>query len=360
MPIFIPLICLLGMGMALFRGYAYDVPADPAARDDASVRLLRWAVGLLSAQREEWGQAMLGELDHIDGRARRWRFAAGCAGAALLLPPWGRVAAAAWTMVAVAAGSLGLYASVGVRYGLQAWGWVFAAVPLVLLASYTLVVTVLLRQPGIALPGLLGGLFVALAWLAPGYTFSDVITSVTPLWVVLVQVIAVPLLVGVAGAVWGGSSAAGRRIARLAAVSAGLCLFLYGTIAVASLGVGGPPGDPGCTGGCMIDDRLGNNTIFYLWLLPLTTAGLGWAAAAATARLRPAAHPVPVPFTAVSHPTTVPETTMPDTTMPEMTVPNETGRAARTRSWQRTAYLVLLCAVLAGGLLLAALGASRG
>jgi hypothetical protein len=46
------------------------------------------AVGLLSAQRAEWGQAMLGELDHIEGRRQRWRFTVGCAGAALLLPPW--------------------------------------------------------------------------------------------------------------------------------------------------------------------------------------------------------------------------------------------------------------------------------
>jgi len=36
-------------------------------RDDVPARLLRWAVGLLSAPRAEWGQAMLGELDHIDG-----------------------------------------------------------------------------------------------------------------------------------------------------------------------------------------------------------------------------------------------------------------------------------------------------
>jgi hypothetical protein len=55
-------------------------------------RLLRWAVGLLSAQREEWGQAMLGELGFIDGRGRRWRFAVGCAGGALLMQPWGRTA----------------------------------------------------------------------------------------------------------------------------------------------------------------------------------------------------------------------------------------------------------------------------
>src|ERR1700731_4350760 len=106
MPIFIPLMCLLGMGVARFRGHAQVVPADPAVRDDVPVRLLRWAVSLLSAQREEWGQAMLGELDHIEGRRRRWRFAAGCMSAALLLPPWGRAAAAVCAMAAVAAGSV--------------------------------------------------------------------------------------------------------------------------------------------------------------------------------------------------------------------------------------------------------------
>jgi hypothetical protein len=153
-------------------------PAQPAARDDVPVRLLRWAVSLLSARRGEWGQAMLGELGHIDDRVRRWRFAAGCASAALLLPPWGRAAAAVWAMVAVAADS------VGVRYGLLAWDWVFAAVALVLLVSYTIAASVLLRSPRVALPGLLGGLLAALlaalVWLAPGYTFWDVVTSVTP------------------------------------------------------------------------------------------------------------------------------------------------------------------------------------
>ena len=69
MPIFIPLMCLLGMGVARFRGYAQEAPADPAVRDDVPVRLMRWAAGLLSAQRADWGQAMLGELGHIDGRA---------------------------------------------------------------------------------------------------------------------------------------------------------------------------------------------------------------------------------------------------------------------------------------------------
>src|SRR5258708_902240 len=71
--------------------------------EDIPALLLRWAVGLLSAERAEWGQAMLGELGYIDGRARRLRFTLGCVTAALLLPPWGRAAAGAWAMIAVAA-----------------------------------------------------------------------------------------------------------------------------------------------------------------------------------------------------------------------------------------------------------------
>ncbi len=349
MAIFICLLCLLGMVAIRFRGPAQVAPPDPAARDDLPLRLLRWAVSLLSAQREEWGQAMLGELGYIDGRARRWRFAAGCVSAALLLPPWGRAAAAVWTMVAVAVGSVGLYAFVGVRYGLLAWGWVFAAVALVLLVGYALAASVLLRSPRVALPGLLGGLLAALVWLAPGYTFYDVVTSVTPQWVGLVQVIVVPLLVGVAGALWGGSAAAGRRVARLAAFSAALYVFLYGTLAVVVIGARGP-GDPGCTGSCNIGDRLGNNTTFYLWCLPLWTAALGWAAAAYTARIRslPAAAMVPVPFTtAVGAHEGRRDPTVPDPTAPEVTLPEVTGRAARVRSGRRVARRVLLWTVVA-------------
>ena len=62
------MMCPVGIAVALLMRYARAVPA---ARGDAPERLLRWAAGLLSAQGEEWGQAMLGELDHIHGRGRR-------------------------------------------------------------------------------------------------------------------------------------------------------------------------------------------------------------------------------------------------------------------------------------------------
>jgi hypothetical protein len=104
--VFIIPALLLCIGVALFRRSENVVVEGPTA--DVPLRLLRWAASLLSAQRHEWGQAMLGELDHIEGRGRRWRFTIGCIGAALLLPPWGRAGAAAMAMLAVAMGGLGL------------------------------------------------------------------------------------------------------------------------------------------------------------------------------------------------------------------------------------------------------------
>lgn len=344
MPIFIPLICLLGMGVARFRGRAQVVSADPAVRDDAPVRLLRWAVAMLSVQREEWGQAMLGELDHIDGQRRRWRFAAGCAGAALLLPPWGRAATALCALAAVAACSAGLYASVSVQYKLGAGTWEFAAVVLVILISYTLTAGVLLRNPRVALPGLLLGLLIAPLWLSPEYTFTAFITSVTPWWAGLVQVLAVPLVVGVVGALWGRSAVAGRRIARLAAISAGLYVFLYGTIAVAVVGAGGPPDDSGWTVSAIVDDRLGNNAIFYLWALPLWTAAIGWAVAAAVARVRPR-----LATGRSSTAAALPRLAAGPATggSPRLMAPQQAERQAPVRDWRRTARLALTCAAVA-------------
>ena len=281
---FVLMMCLLGIGIALFRRSPEAFLDGPS--EDMPTRLLRWAAGLLSAQRAEWGQAMLGELDHLDGRIRRWRFALGCVIAALLLPPWGRAAAGVWAMIAVAVASVGLYASVAIRYGLGAGDWVAAAILVVFLAGYLLAASALLRRPGVAIPGLLCGLFVALVWLAmSGFTFYGVIAPDIVKWHRLVLVIAVPLVVGAAGTLWGGDAVVGRRVARLAAISAGLGLYLYGTLAVAVLGAGGPPEDTGWSVRYIVSDRLGNNMVDLL-LLSLVTATVGWAGAAATARLR--------------------------------------------------------------------------
>ena len=276
---------LLGIAVALFRRSSRAVVYGP--RPDAPLQLLRWAAGLLSAQRAEWGQAMLGELAHIEGRARRWRFTIGCIGAALLLPPWGRAAGAVLAIVAVAVGSLGVYASVIIRYRLGTSSLIGAAIVATFLLGFVLAAIVLLRRPRVAVPGLVGGLVVALAWMAAsGFTFSNMILRVWPAWALPLLVIVVPAAVGGLGTLWGGSAAAGRRTARLAGISAGVAVYLYGTLAVAVFGAGGPADDSGFSATYTINDRLGNNLIFYLALLPLVTATFGWSAAALTARIR--------------------------------------------------------------------------
>jgi hypothetical protein len=93
-------------------------------------------------------------------------------------------------------------------------------------------------------------------------------------------VIAVPAAIGAAGTLWRRDPAAGRRVARLAALSAGLLQLLYATVAVAILGGGGPPDqDGGYTVRGTVSDRLGNN-IVDLVVSTLIIAMVGWAAAA--------------------------------------------------------------------------------
>jgi hypothetical protein len=233
-------------------------------------------------------------------------------------------------LAAIAAAGAGLYAKVGVRYGLVASDWVLAAMALVLLVVYTLVVGVQVRRPGVAFPGLVCGLLVALAWLTPnGFTFYGLIVDVPHLWVPVLQVIVVPLLIGVAGTLWSGSAVTGRRIARLAALSAGLGVFLYATLAVSVIGATGDQIDATWTISASVADRLGNNAVFYLWFLPLTTAALGWAGAAATVRIRPQ-------LATITAATTAPASTAASAT---------TGPAASGPSRSRGTRLLLLCAL---------------
>ena len=136
-----------------------------------------------------------------------------------------------WAMAAAAVGAADVYAAVAVRYRLGAGGWIFAAIALVFLVSFILAAATLLRRPGIARPGLLGGLFVTLTWLTlSGFTFYGVTAPMIAPWSRLIAQVVVPALVGVAGALCGDSAVAGRRIVRLAAISGGLGLYLYARI----------------------------------------------------------------------------------------------------------------------------------
>jgi hypothetical protein len=285
--IFVPMLGLLGVAIAMMRRHAsLDRPAQ-----DMAARVLRWGVGLLSARRAEWGRAMLGELDHIDGRTRRLRFALGCVIGALLLPPWGTAAAAVGAMVALAVGAVGVFASVVSRYELGGGGQVAMGILMVFLVGCLVGASALLRRPGVAVPGLLGGVFVATAWLSlSGFTLYDQIAPDIVPWHPLVIEVVVPFAVGAAGTLWARDPVNGRRVARLAGISAGLGLFLYWTFAVAVLGAGGPPDDSNRTAAAIVSDRLGNNVVLLLLLLAVA-ATVGWAGAAAAgpiaARLRP-------------------------------------------------------------------------
>ena len=92
--------------------------------------------------------------------------------------------------------------------------------------------------------------------------------------------LAVPAVIGVAGTLWRRDPAAGRRVARLSALSAGLLQLLYATVAVAILGGGGPPdADGGYTVRGTVSDRLANNVV-DLVIGTLIIALVGWAGAA--------------------------------------------------------------------------------
>ena len=178
-----------------------------------------------------------------------------------------------------------MYAAVAVRYRLGGGDWIFAVIELTIVAGFILAAAILLRRPGVALPGLLGGLVVALTWLAmQGFTFYDVIAPWTaPFWP-LVPMVAVPVLVGVARALRAGSAVGRPRIARLAALSAGLA-YLYG------------PSRSRCRRqragqGTRVDGQSHHRRParqqrdLRAAVYPLVTVTIGWAAAAVTARIR--------------------------------------------------------------------------
>src|ERR1700760_1586389 len=257
---FVPMVSLLAILIAWYRRDPRRFLDGPA--EDTPLRLMRWAAGLLTPQRAEWSQAMLGELGHIEGWTRRMRFALGCAGAALVLPPWGRAAAGVWAVIVLAAGAVGLYAGMAVHYGLGGGDWIWVSILTVFVLGALLGASALVRRPGVALPGLLGGLFMAVIFLAvSGFAFLDQVLPNTVGWHRLVQLIAVPFLVGAVGTVWSRDPIVGKRIAPLGATPRSLRLFVYTTIAVAVIGGGGPPdADGGFTPRGPINDPVGQNT----------------------------------------------------------------------------------------------------
>ncbi|GIG59708.1 hypothetical protein Lfu02_40800 [Longispora fulva] len=342
-------VFLVGIGVAVIRRRLLAAPGDPVVSQDAPARLLGWAVGLLAPDRQEWGQAMVGELDRLDDRGRRWRFALGCVGAAVVMPPWGRAAAALSALMAVAAsaGGLAVYTHVHYRLSTDGWTWAGAAFLVVLLVGYVLGGSALLRRPGVAAPGLIGGLLVTAVWLTVGgFTFDQWLNTHGQGRSMLI--IAVPVVVGVFATLWGGSAAIGRRAARLASVTAALATYLYGILAVAVLGATGHDPSDGWTTAQIVSDNLGNQAVFYLMALPLMTATVGWAAAAGTARLRygrlATTSPVALPTAAGTDPAAARASATARPHLHDDAPSTPSSTAGRQR---RTWYLLLLGAALA-------------
>ncbi len=281
-------VLLLGIAGAVMWGREHPPSNGMAEQRDVPVRLLQWANGQLPAGRVEWGRAMLGELDRIEGRSRRWRFALGCVGGTVLLPPWGSLGPMAG-LAAVALGGAVVFGFGFVHFGLATspWNWVVLAILSTLVICCLVAVSVQLRRVRVAPLGLAGGLFVAGAWLVvSGFTWQGIINPIYSVgaWSSPELYVAVPVAVGVAGAWISGSASVGRRAARLAGVSAGLVMFFIGTLAVVA--IDGGPRDPGATIAGGVSEAFSNVAMTYLVSVPLAAAAVGWVAATATARIR--------------------------------------------------------------------------
>jgi hypothetical protein len=272
---------------------------------DLAARFLAAAVRLLPSDRATWGFAMTGELAQLTDRGERWRFVFGCVRAILLTPPGrgepGRGLVAAVGAVALGCVSVVAYGLVrypGLRTGSAVWFVVLAflgALVLYVLASMQVVARLTRLGDGLLGLGLLAGLVLAGLWLLIGATAtSSTAAGVLP-------VVFIPLgslAVGAAGAWRSRSATTGRQVAVLAAVIAGLVLFL-GWVTMAVL-TGGRPYDPGLlrdfqSSGApdlatyAVDDNLGAGMMLLL-LVPALTVSLGSVGSMIAGRLRAGRH----------------------------------------------------------------------
>jgi len=281
-------ILLLSSAGAVLWSREHAPPDTQTVRRDGPLRLLQWGVGLLPGDRVDWGQAMLGELDRIEGRLARWRFTLGCVAGVVLSPPWGSDGPMV-VLVATAVGSAVVFGIGFVHFGLDTnpWNWVTLAILVVLVMSSLVTVSVQVRRPGVARLGLVGGLFVAAAWLVvSGFTWQGIISPIYSVgaWSGPAVLIGVPLVVGVGGTWRSKSASVGRRAARLAGASAGLAMFFISTIAVVAIDGGQRDPGAGVAGG--VSESFSNVAMLFLIFLPMATAAVGWVAATAIARLR--------------------------------------------------------------------------
>jgi hypothetical protein len=175
---------------------------------DGPARLLAAATATLPANRRDWGAAMAAELAQVPVRERaaRWRFAAGCARAAMLPPGGTRAAVGVTGALAVTATA----AASGATGAALPAGRVFVPVFVGLLGGLATLAVARSRRAGLAGPapaaaGLgLAGVGVCVAFL--GYYLAEY-PAYRARWtaetlVTLPPVLAVVLAVVLAGCLW--------------------------------------------------------------------------------------------------------------------------------------------------------------
>jgi hypothetical protein len=291
---------LLGVAVIVLR--RRHCGASPAAEViDLPQRLLAASVALLAADRAEWGQAMVGELDRLTAPGERWGFALGCARTTLLLPPRrgapGRLIVTVLASAAVACVGLvgyGLFRYPGVLTGARSW--VAVAAFLAVLVGYTGAANILVRrmdQPALdaVRTALMGAAVIAALWIVVG-----VIASFGGSDYVATLLLALPLAslsVGALGTWRGRTASTGRQAAVLSALGAGMLVFLVWV--GDTLLTGGRPYDAGMvrdfhSSGAhdlatyAVNDNLGS-AMMLLLLVPVLTVSFGLTGAAITARL---------------------------------------------------------------------------
>jgi len=247
----------------------------------------------LAPDRVEWGQAMVGELGQYQGLSR-WRYALGCAVAALGLPR--RDGSGQWVLVSVLVAAIACAALVGyglVRYPNIVTGagtWVALATFGFTLLVFVAVTSVSTRDARIGKRAVVAGCITAGLWITVGVVALSV-HSKGSVFVLL----ALPLMsvaVGAVGARRGQTRTAGLRTAVVSAVVAALVVFLV--LAADALITGGRPYDAGqlrdfATSGYpdlatyVVSDNLGTAMILMLFM-SVANAALGLVGAALAPR----------------------------------------------------------------------------
>ena len=263
---------------------------------DAAARVLAVAISMLPAERNDWGAAMRGELEHIAERPARLRFSLGCVLAAMRAPrpPGGAQGAVIVRFVlASTACAAALVAFAFVRYpGLRtgAGTWLDVAAFGLVLVGYGVTTLSIVRAT--SNPPMVTRIAIPAGVAAAVLPFLVVVTSwaSTPLTSALMFLafVLASAATGVAAVRYSGSLGVSRGVVFVAAMVAGLTVFLLWV--GSTLVDDGRPYDPGlirdfeASGSrdlatYAVKDNLGS-AMMLLLVVPLVVAAIGSASVA--------------------------------------------------------------------------------